>query len=235
MIQLEISIRQWQEQFKAGAYNSPDGYTQFKAGWHDWACKCSALAGRLKKVAKVVMGITSPFILDQYYVRFENAASLSGPLYDSIHFEPLSENRDEIYFRVILNYPRQKAKWTLISERYDFETPEFVCDSVRDMVRYVNKLGTEFENGVPSPLIREEHAVAVYVASQPDLQGAVGPHRMNKHTYSVFIPSRNSKEFIHTALCPDCAPAGFQVEQAVQIDGIYVSRHDRDKFFSQNL
>ena len=66
MSQTEISIRQWQERFKAGAFDSPDLDTQCRAGWYDWFCQDRALAGRLKKIAKVVMGIASPFILDNY-------------------------------------------------------------------------------------------------------------------------------------------------------------------------
>ena len=57
----EISVRQWQEQFKAGTFDSPDIHTQCGAGWYDWFCQDKALAGRLKKIAKVVMGITNPW------------------------------------------------------------------------------------------------------------------------------------------------------------------------------
>ncbi|WP_300448409.1 amidoligase family protein [uncultured Oscillibacter sp.] len=67
----EISVRQWQKQFKAGFYDSPDIHTQCGAGWYDWFCQDRALAGRLKKIAKVVMGVTNPFILDHYYIWFK--------------------------------------------------------------------------------------------------------------------------------------------------------------------
>ena len=59
----ELSVRQWQEQFRAGAFNSSDFATQCKAGWYDWFCSDSELAGRLKELAEVVTGITDPFIL----------------------------------------------------------------------------------------------------------------------------------------------------------------------------
>ena len=64
----ELSVRQWQEQFRAGAFDAKDIHIQCTAGWCDWFCQDEALAGRLKKIARVVMGITDPFILDNYYV-----------------------------------------------------------------------------------------------------------------------------------------------------------------------
>ena len=224
----EISVRQWQEQFKAGTFDSPDIHTQCGAGWYDWFCQDKALAGRLKKIAKVVMGITNPFILDHYYIWFKNNALVSVPLYDDVRFEPLSGKRDGKYFLVALDYPPVKEKWTLFTERYGFEAPEFVCGSVRNMIPYVNQLGAELESGAPSPLTAEEKAVSAYIASQPDLRGFTGLHRVSGHTYSVFIPSEDRKELIHAALNPACAPVGFQEEQVVRIDGIYVSRHDHE-------
>ena len=231
----EITVRQWQEQFKAGAFESPDLDTQCRAGWYDWFCQDKALAGRLKKIARVVMGVTDPFILDNYYVWFKNNALVSGPLYDDVRFEPLSGNRDGKYFLVTLDYPPAKAKWALITERYGFDTPEFTCANVRDMIRYVNKLGTELEQGAPGPLITEEKAVADYIASQPDLKGFTYLHRISAHTYSVFLAKENRKEFIHAARTPACAPAGFQAEQAVQINGFYISRHSHEVLVSQDL
>ena len=46
----ELSVRQWQEQFRAGAFERSDYATQCRAGWYDWFCQDHALAGRLKKI-----------------------------------------------------------------------------------------------------------------------------------------------------------------------------------------
>lgn len=116
----ELSVRQWQEQFRAGAFERSDHTTQCRAGWYDWFCQDSALAGRLKKIGRVVMGITDPFILDNYHVWFKNNCPLSGPLYDDARFVPLSGERSGKYFVVSLDSPHERFKWALVTERYGF-------------------------------------------------------------------------------------------------------------------
>ena len=68
----EMSVRQWQERFRAGDFSSRDRAVQCEAGWYDWFCRDEALAGHLKRISKVVLGINAPFILDNYYVWFKN-------------------------------------------------------------------------------------------------------------------------------------------------------------------
>ena len=45
------------------------------------------------------------------------------------------------YFVVSLNCPYEERKWTLYTERSGFETPEFSCDKVREMAKYLNSQG----------------------------------------------------------------------------------------------
>ena len=63
------------------------------------------------------MGITDPFILDNYYVWFKNNCPLDGPLYDDARFEPLTGERGGKYFVVSLDSPHERFKWALIFPR----------------------------------------------------------------------------------------------------------------------
>ncbi len=143
-----ISVRQWQAMYRMGAFSGKDRSVQIEAGWYDWFCRDESLAGRLKQLAPVVLGITDPFILDNFYVWFKNNCPLNGPLYDDARFEPLSGERGGNYFLVIKDSPHEKAKWVLYTERYGFQEPEFQCGNVREMIRYVNGLGPQL--GAPA-------------------------------------------------------------------------------------
>ena len=144
------SVREWQEKYKAGAFKNKHYTTQIYAGWYDWFCGDDALAGRLERISPVVMGITEPFILDNYYVWFKNNCPVCGPLYDDVRFEPLSGERNGKYFIVTKDSPHETAKWALHTERHGFDSPEYQCGNVRDMIQYINNLGREL-SGKDSP------------------------------------------------------------------------------------
>ena len=149
----ELSVRQWQEQFRAGAFNSSDFTTQCKAGWYDWFCSDSELAGRLKELAEVVTGITDPFILDNYYFWFKNNCPMVGDLYDDVRFEPLSGDRGGKYFVVSLDSPHESSRYALYTERRGFDQPEFECERVSQMTHYINGMACELaaEEPLPTP------------------------------------------------------------------------------------
>ena len=143
------SIRQWQTLYKCGAFKGKDRSVQIQAGWYDWFCRDDALLGRLKKLAPAIIGITDPFILDHYYLWLKNNCPVKGPLYDDIRFEPLEGERDGKYFLIMRDSPYERQKWSLYTERNGFDSPEFECSHVRDMVAYVNRLGHELEQRIP--------------------------------------------------------------------------------------
>lgn len=143
-----ISVRQWQEKFRTGEFRGKSLSVQCGAGWYDWFCQDEALAARLQRIGKVVMGITEPYILDNYYVWFKNNCPVSGPLYDDVRFEPLAGDRDGKYFVVCLDSPHETEKWTLYTERHGYDEAEFGCGNVREMSRYINGMAHELEHGI---------------------------------------------------------------------------------------
>ena len=144
-----ISVRQWQENFQAGAYHSSDFATQCKAGWYDWFCEDNELASRLNELAEVVTGITDPFILDNYYVWFKNNCPMMGDLYDDVRFEPLSGERNGKYFLVVKDCPYEQFRWVLYTEQSGLDKPVFACENVRDMIKRLNGLGPELAQAEP--------------------------------------------------------------------------------------
>lgn len=172
-----ISIREWQKRYKAGNFNSKARSVQCEAGWYDWFCRDEALAGRLKKLAPVIMGITEPFILDNYYLWLKNNCPMVGPLYDDVRFEPLEGERDGKYFLVALNSPHESQKWALITERFGFDKPEYECDDVRNMVKWINRLGYELSNGITPDFIEERRKGKFYIAYGSNLNLEQMKHR----------------------------------------------------------
>ena len=217
----EIPVRQWQEKFRAGAFLAQDKYTQCAAGWYDWFCQDHALAGRLKKIGRVVMGITDPFILDNYYVWFKNNCPLNGPLYDDARFEPLSGSRDGKYFVISLDSPHERMKWALTTERYGFYAPEFDCQNIREMIRYVNRIGPELQKGFIPPFIAEKNAVTAYARQRGEPEG-LRIYRDGNHYYSYTSWKDQLKRTVMAAASLEDVPAGFVSEQAHSIKGMYV-------------
>ena len=66
---------------------------------------------------------------------------MNGPLYDDVRFEPLDGERCGRFFVVALDSPFEKQKWTLYTERNGFDAPEFSCDHVFELSKYLNSQG----------------------------------------------------------------------------------------------
>lgn len=217
----EMSVRQWQERFRAGDFSSRDRAVQCEAGWYDWFCRDEALAGRLKKLSSVVLGIRAPFILDHYYVWFKNNCPLNGPLYDDVRFEPLVGERDGKYFLVSLDSPHEPAKWTLYTERYGYDAPEFCSGNVREMTRYIDAMAPELAKGYLPPFVWEKAAVASYVR-QHEGKSACRIYREGDHLFTY----RSALDWKHKTVAVSQSleekPEGFLSERAENHGGFYV-------------
>ena len=221
MSEERISVRQWQERFRAGAYESKDLKVQCAAGWYDWFCQDQALAGRLKKISRVVMGITDPYILDNYYVWFKNNCPVVGGLYDDVRFEPLSGDRDGKYFVVSLDSLHESLRWTLFTEQYDFGAPEYGCENVRDMVKYINSIAHELEEGVIPAFTVERWAVLKYM-QRHDKTVNRPVHRNGEHRFSyTTFPGKQTKNIMVVSDLKD-APPDFVPDHAEQYGSFYL-------------
>lgn len=217
----EMSVREWQQRFRAGDFSSRDRAVQCEAGWYDWFCRDDALAGRLKKISSVVLGVTDPFLLDNYYVWFKNNCPLNGTLYDDVRFEPLSGERGGKYFVVSMDNPHELIKWTLFTERYGYDAPEFRCGNVREMTRYINAIAPELEQGIQPEFVREKAAVCEYVRKHEG-KDASCIRREGNHLF-IYQSSLDWKyRPVAVSKTMECAPQGFHAEQAEPYGGLYV-------------
>lgn len=146
-----ITVREWQKKYRDGDFNNKSFDTMVEAGWYDWFCKTSTLHGRLKNLAPLIMAITDPIILDNYYVWFKNNCPCCGPLYDDVRFEPINGERDGRYFVVTHKDEREDKLWTLYTERNGFDSPEVSFDHVRDAAKYLDTNASSIWNKTKAP------------------------------------------------------------------------------------
>lgn len=205
----EISIRQWQERYQAGAFDSKDTAVQREAGWWDWHCRYDALAGRLKKIAPAIMGIESPLILDHCAVWLVNEYTENKLLYDSARFEQLGGPINDLIFMVNLNDPRQPDKWTLYTKRFGFHAPEFCCSHVRDMTEYINRMAQKLEQGLIPPFLAEKAAAVEYILHRPALYPSRALRREGEHSYSFLDRDDGSRKMVHVAYSLKDVPPEF--------------------------
>ncbi len=217
----EMSVRQWQARFRSGDFNSRDLSVQCEAGWFDWFCRNDALAGRLKKLSKIVLGIKAPFILDNYYVWFKNNCPMAGPLYDDVRFEPLSGEREGKYFVVILDCPHELAKWALYTERYGYDAPEFFNGNVRNMVQYINGMAAELEQGIQPAFLLEKRVVSKYVLRHEGEHG-IPVYRDGEHEFSYISRKDRQLRKVMVTDSMEALPPGYGAEQAERHGELYV-------------
>ncbi|WP_325213472.1 hypothetical protein [Oscillibacter sp.] len=208
-----ISVRQWQETYRSGSFDFSSYSDLFRIGWSYWECSDKSLANRTKKLAKVLMGLTCPYILDNFCVSFRNRA------YDELHFRALSENDSHKSFWVTLDEPGQRRRWSLFTGRYGAEGPEFDSQNVRDIVRYINLLGPELELDAKPLFIVERRAVELYAHRCCGEPRKLPIYQEGAHHYSYTSFKDGQQYMVMTSANAEDVPPGLKSEK---IKGIHV-------------
>ena len=132
-----LTVREFQSKFAAGAFDNNDFDTQVSAGWYDWFCSDRQLAGKTKRLGKVVSGISDggKVDLDNHHVWFENNCPMAGPLYDDIRISDATGNL------LVMSYQNKEEShtWTVYSYLNNFKEPIFECDDSRVLVKWLNR------------------------------------------------------------------------------------------------
>jgi hypothetical protein len=103
-----ISLREWIKAWDAGEFLAPDWKTQCKAGWYDWFCSDTSLAGRLRRMAPKVKQIarSSKINQDEMYVFFKNNCPMwTSKLYDDFCICDIDPKSEKMY-TIVPSYPK---------------------------------------------------------------------------------------------------------------------------------
>ena len=95
-----ISVRQWQELYRTGAFETDDQDVRELAGWDGFADPVNDQ--RVISLSKLILSITHPFILDNYRVFFSEGQPNVGWRYGSVCFFPLAKEQFQCLFSVDL-------------------------------------------------------------------------------------------------------------------------------------
>lgn len=214
-----ISVRQWQELYRAGGFEKTDPGTLGMAGWSDFHLCLENR--RLPGLVKMALSITHPFVLDNYHVYFVGHTPAAGPEYSSACFAPLAGRPFQLRFSVDLDSPFQREKWALFTQRYGEGEAEAVFSNVRSLIRYIHTMAHELEHDI-KPAFWEEAAAAKQFLFEHDglVPGAL--RREGKHRYSCWIRGTNARRFIHVVRHPEDIPSEFRDGGAVLINGMFV-------------
>jgi hypothetical protein len=135
----EMNVKTWIEKFNKGDFESKDYATQCEAGWYDWFCKDTSLAGKTKRMGNIVKQIKpdGKINLETMYVWFKNNCPLNGPLYDDFRFADIETG--DVQFTIQIASPHNEKRYTVYGRKNNFDNPLFESDSSRELVKWFNE------------------------------------------------------------------------------------------------
>ena len=135
----DTSLAAWIANFNVGFYESNDLNTQVKAGWYDWFCKDTSLAGKTNRIGNIIKKITRGGKIDicKSYVWFKNNCPLKGPLYDDFRISDIETG--DVLFTTQIDCPFNHYKYTVFGTKNDFVKPLFETNSSKVLVKWFNE------------------------------------------------------------------------------------------------
>lgn len=142
----KLNIFRWSMAFEEGYFKKKenpkeDVRTQIEAGWFDWFCKDSSLAGKTAKLGRIIKQIKygGKVKVHSWYVWFKNNCPLRGPLYDDFRFADIETG--EVQFTIQVNCCWRTHRFTVYGRTPDgvfHEEPLFETDSSIELVNWFN-------------------------------------------------------------------------------------------------
>lgn len=129
-----LRLREFRERYLSGEFSDSSFSTQVQAGWYDWFCPDSELAGRLKRLwDEIISRITDDRVLDAYTIRFCNVCPASDhPLFDRIYL-----NRFDSDYCLCVDIDDKRN-----DHRFEVNTSEstvFSSDSTDETLTFIGK------------------------------------------------------------------------------------------------
>lgn len=136
-----ITLKEWIENFNNGDYKEKDFDTQVKAGWYDWFCKDTSLAGKTNKMGNIIKKINNEYLLNKCYVFFKNNCPVVGPLYDDFRFCKIENDGDSrVLYTISIGDRRNNCKYTIYGRENDFRSPLFETNMVKGIINFLNNI-----------------------------------------------------------------------------------------------
>jgi len=135
----EMNVKTWIEKFNNGDFESKDYATQCEAGWYDWFCKDTSLAGKTKRMGNIVKQVKpgGKINLETMYVWFKNNCPLNGPLYDDFRFADIVTG--EVLFTIQIDCCWNEKKYTVFGKKNNFDKLLFETNLGKELVVWLNE------------------------------------------------------------------------------------------------